>query len=96
METRLRLGISTGDFVTLDQRGIDMKKEELDTLKEEAETGNRKLAELSDEELTQVSGGWEGSVDFQTPLIQTPDIQILPDNPNPNAGASNPDRIVWL
>ena len=32
-------------------------KEELDTLKEEVETLNKKLAELTDEELAQVSGG---------------------------------------
>ena len=33
-------------------------KEELDALKEEVETLNKKLAELTEEELTQVSGGW--------------------------------------
>ena len=33
-------------------------KEELDTLKEEVETLNKKLAELKEEELEQVSGGW--------------------------------------
>ena len=32
--------------------------EELNALKEEAETLNKKLAELTDEELAQVSGGW--------------------------------------
>ena len=32
-------------------------KEELDTLKEKDETANRELAELTDEELTEVSGG---------------------------------------
>ena len=32
-------------------------KEELNALKEEAETLNKKLAELSEEELAQVSGG---------------------------------------
>ena len=31
--------------------------EELNTLKEEVETLNKKLAELSEDELTQVSGG---------------------------------------
>ena len=35
-------------------------KEELNALKEEVETVSRKLAELTDEELTQVTGG----VDF--------------------------------
>ena len=33
-------------------------KEELNALKEEVENVNRKLAELTDEELEQVSGGW--------------------------------------
>ena len=31
--------------------------EEINALKEEVETLNKKLAELSDEELTQISGG---------------------------------------
>ena len=33
--------------------------EELNALKNEVETMNKKLAELTDEELSQVSGGWE-------------------------------------
>ena len=33
-------------------------KEELNALKEEVETLNKKLAELTEEELSQVSGGW--------------------------------------
>ena len=33
-------------------------KEELNALKEEVETLNKKLVELTDEELAQVSGGW--------------------------------------
>ena len=33
-------------------------KEELNALKEEVETLNKKLAELTDEELAQVSGGY--------------------------------------
>ena len=33
-------------------------QEELNALKEEVETLNKKLAELSEEELAQVSGGW--------------------------------------
>ena len=33
-------------------------KEELNVLREEVETLNKKLAELSGEELAQVSGGW--------------------------------------
>ena len=34
-------------------------KEELNALKEEVETLNQKLADLTDEELAQVSGGYE-------------------------------------
>ena len=43
-------------------------KEELNALKEEVETLNKKLAELTEEELAQVSGGlvpipnWRGSI----------------------------------
>ena len=36
--------------------------EELNALKEEVETLNKKLAELTDEELAQVSGGATGTV----------------------------------
>ena len=36
-------------------------KEELNALKEEVETLNRKLAELTEDELTQVVGGFEVS-----------------------------------
>ena len=39
-------------------------KEELNALKEEVETLNKKLAELSGEELAQVTGGAAGSVQF--------------------------------
>ena len=39
-------------------------KEELNALKEEVEALNKKLAELSVEELAQVSGGAAGSVQF--------------------------------
>ena len=37
-------------------------KEELNALKEEVETLNKKLAELTDEELAQVAGGAAGTV----------------------------------
>ena len=37
-------------------------KEELNDLKEEVETLNKKLAELTDEELAQVAGGIEPAV----------------------------------
>ena len=39
-------------------------KEELNSLRNKVEALNRKLAELSEEELTQVSGGAAGSVQF--------------------------------
>ena len=42
--------------------------EELNTLKNEVETLNKKLAELSDEELSQVSGG---TTDWQKPPKKT-------------------------
>ena len=38
-------------------------KEELNVLKAEVETLNKKLAELTDEELSQVAGGWIWSSD---------------------------------
>ena len=46
-------------------------KEELNALKEEVENLNKKLAELTDEELAQVSGGlkdfsWEWTPDIPT------------------------------
>ena len=34
-------------------------KEELNALKEEVKTLNKKLAELTEEELAQVTGGWD-------------------------------------
>ena len=43
-------------------------KEELNALKEEVETLNQKLAELTDEELAQVSGG-----------IEIPGYHFVPD-----------------
>ena len=43
-------------------------KEELNALKEEVETLNKKLAELTEEELAQVAGGGEGK---KAPLNMT-------------------------
>ena len=53
-------------------------KEELNALKEEVETLNKKLHELTDEELAQVSGGlkdfsWEWTPD--TPTYETSSYQ---------------------
>ena len=44
-------------------------KDELNTMKEEVETLNKKLSELSEEELAQVSGG--GEVDNATFCVNT-------------------------
>ena len=49
-------------------------KEELNALKKEVETLNKKLAELTEEELAQVSGG-----EFVRPSIELP----VPDPPKP-------------
>ena len=46
-------------------------EEELNELKEEVETLNKKLAELTEEELVQVSGGG--------PKIISPILRLLPD-----------------
>ena len=43
-------------------------KEELNALKEEVETVNRKLHELTEEELAQVSGGVREPADFEAPV----------------------------
>ncbi len=52
-------------------------KEELKALKEEVETLNRKLAELNEEELEQVSGGLFGLI---MPVVNSeePAIEALP------------------
>ena len=46
-------------------------KEELNALKEEVETLNTKLAELSEEELEQVSGGDWGVQEYETFLSKS-------------------------
>ena len=43
-------------------------KEELNALKEEVETLNRKLHELTEEELDQVSGGFDPENNKQLPI----------------------------
>ena len=43
-------------------------KEELNALKEEVETVNKKLAELTEEELAQVAGGYTGCYKIKTGL----------------------------
>ena len=49
-------------------------KEELNALKEEVETLNKKLAELTEEELAQVSGGglpgFFPKLDFEPPVFE--------------------------
>ena len=47
-------------------------KEELNTLKEEAETLNKKLAELTEEDLAQVSGGVLPAIGEDEPVLMEP------------------------
>ena len=56
-------------------------KEELNALKEEVETVSRKLAELTEEELTQVAGGhyWLPKKDGGKPIV-TPNDNKWPYN----------------
>ena len=46
-------------------------KEELNALKEEVETVSKKLAELSEEELEQISGGIKIAVENESSWFQT-------------------------
>ena len=46
--------------------------EELNALKEEVETVSKKLHELNEEELSQVSGGFENLIKLITGLVATP------------------------
>ena len=47
-------------------------KEELNEIKEEVETLNKKLHELTEEELAQVSGGSENLIKLIAGLVATP------------------------
>ncbi len=49
-------------FASIERKNTVKTKEELNAIKEEVETLNKKLAELTEEELKQVNGGHE--VDF--------------------------------
>ena len=51
-------------------------KEELNVIKEEVETVNRKLHELTDEELAQVSGGNASITKPKDPLFQ-PQVNVF-------------------
>ena len=54
-------------------------KEELNALKEEVETVNKKLAELTEEELAQVSGGgWSGFNNQQNIIPPSAESLIAP------------------
>lgn len=46
--------------------------EELNALKEEVETVSKKLHELNEEELSQVSGGFENLIKLIAGLVATP------------------------
>ena len=49
---------------------MSKSKEELNAIKEEVESLNEKLQELSKEELEQVNGGIKGAVPFRIPVIK--------------------------
>ena len=51
-------------------------KEELNALKEEVESLNKKLAELTDEELKQVSGGVVPHDFFPWPVVEPADRSV--------------------
>ncbi len=54
-------------------------KEELNALKEEYENMNKKLAELSEDELKQVAGGlkYEDKLNFPDKIRENPDGRIV-------------------
>ena len=58
-------------------------KEELNTLKEEVKALNEKLAELTEEELTQVTGGVNPAYNIgavlDSPAIQLPKLEVAID-----------------
>ena len=56
-------------------------KEELNALKEEVETVSRKLHELTEEELAQVSGGLDPDVLRIRPVIETVVVGPAGDDP---------------
>ena len=60
-------------------------KEELNALKEEVETVNRKLHELTDEELAQVSGGF--GVPTVEPTVEPDDEATSFIEPSEGSGA---------
>ena len=55
-------------------------KEELNALKEEVEALNRKLHELTEEELTQVSGGAYSKTEFVQNEIPIDNTEIVSSN----------------
>ncbi len=57
-------------------------KEELNALKNEVETLNKKLAELSEEELEQVTGGSIPNIPGLGFGIEVRDGRLMQDNPN--------------
>ena len=52
-------------------------KEELNALKEEVETLNKKLAELTEEELAQVTGGSDGDGPILNLKFRSPSKEIV-------------------
>ena len=55
-------------------------KEELNALKEEVETVNKKLHELTEEELAQVTGGVDGLLNVDV-VPTAPDSSVYPNRP---------------
>ena len=53
-------------------------KEELNALKKEVEAVNDKLAELTEEELAQVSGGWSMPLDIHFKFYNDPPLYKNP------------------
>ena len=68
-------------------------KEELNALKEEVETESRKLHELTDEELAQVSGGLAPDVILE-PAIDSTDVEPPVIEPPAPTGRPSYDRRV--
>ena len=69
-------------------------KEELNALKEEVETVNKKLAELTEEELAQVSGGgWSGFNNQQNIIPPSAESLIAPAPCNEGGQGCEPSMM---
>ena len=69
------------------KKGFTMKtKEELNALKEEVETLNKKLTELSEDELKQVTGGYHVPIHIEVIRSKERDIALIGDYANGSGG----------